>query len=382
MFVEERRGSVQANRLLSEGYTLIRNSVQSSTRNRYDAQWDKWKFFLTIFHAENTTGRTDEFLKLQSADGKLEHIIAFAAYLHVDCKFKKETVGNYLSAIKYYLISFGNDVAFFSNIAVTRILTGMHLTDVAKGVLPDQKKPFPLQMTRYLVDVLLTRNDMKHRVIRVGVLMAYFLLLRQSEYVYKSTEMNHAIRACDVEFMHVSGQVFWKSYEVALWKYADVESVKVSLPHCKNDPFRRGNQFWYEAHKAKQGEFDIVAEMFEWAQLANSLSDDVFTSFRNEDGEISRLTYYAITKKIRDTALAFHLNPKIFGTHSWRIGGATTLDAAKVPMESIQLQGRWKSVNMPMHYSKANRSEFNNARTVLANESWFTVKDLLYYAKN
>jgi hypothetical protein len=72
----------------------------------------------------------------------------------------------------------------------------------------------------------------------------------------------------------------------------------------------------------------------------------------------------------------------MFGTHSWRIGGATTLDAAHVPMENIQLQGRWKSVNMPMHYSKANRNEFNNARSVLANESWFTVTDLLYYAKN
>jgi hypothetical protein len=171
-------------------------------------------------------------------------------YLHVDCKFKKETVGNYLSAIKYYLISFGNDVAFFNSIAVTKILTGMHLTDVATGVLPDQKKPFPLQMTRYLIDVLLNNDDMKHRVIRVGVLMAYFLLLRQSEYIYKSAEVSHAIQACNVEFMHVSKKVFSKSHEVALWTYEDVESVRVSLPHCKNDPFRRGNQFWYEAHSS------------------------------------------------------------------------------------------------------------------------------------
>jgi hypothetical protein len=211
--------------------------------------------------------------------------------------------------------------------------------------------------------------------------MAYFLLLRQSEYIYKSHESNHAIKANDIEFMHVTGKVFSKSYEVENWQYSDVESVKISLPHCKNDPFRRGNQFWYEAHKAKADEFDIVAEMFQWAKLAKSLPEDVFTSFRTSNGEIFRLTYYAVTKKIKETALAFHLNPKIFGTHSWRIGGATTLDAAKVPMENIQLQGRWKSSNMPMHYSKANRSEFNNARGALANESWFTVTDLLYHAK-
>jgi hypothetical protein len=119
-------------------------------------------------------------------------------------------------------------------------------------VLPDQKKPLPLQMTRYLVDVLLSKTDMKHKVIRVAALMAYFLLLRQSEYIYKSHESNHSITASNVEFMHASGKVFWKSYEVKNWQYADVESVRISLPHCKNDPFRRGNQFWYEAHKAKE----------------------------------------------------------------------------------------------------------------------------------
>jgi hypothetical protein len=88
-------------RLLSEGYKLIRNSVQSST--------EKWKEFLVIFHLDNVLNGLDEFLQLQSESSKLEHIIAFAAYLHLDCSFKKETVGNYLSAIKYYLVSHGTD---------------------------------------------------------------------------------------------------------------------------------------------------------------------------------------------------------------------------------------------------------------------------------
>jgi hypothetical protein len=366
---------------LQEGYGLIRNSVQGSTQNRYNAHWDQWKKFLVIFHADDNRTVLDEFLKCESSEGKLEHIIAFAAYLHLDCKFKKPTVGNYLSAIKYFLVSSGCNVDFFSNIAVSKILTGMHLVDSAKGILPDQKKPFPLQMTRYLVDVILDNTQMKHKVIRVAVLMAYFLLLRQSEYIYKPTESNHALKAHNVEFMHIKDKNFYMSHLVSQWNYSDVESVRITLPHCKNDPFRRGNQFWYEAHKALEGEFDIVKEMFQWAIAAQSLTDDVFTSFRNNQGVIYRLTYYSVVKQIKATALAFHLNPKIFGTHSWRIGGATTLDAAKVPMESIQLQGRWKSTSMPMHYSKGNRNEFNNARQVLANESWFTVKDLLYHSK-
>ena len=153
------------------------------------------------------------------------------------------------------------------------------------------------------------------------------------------------------------------------------------MPHCKNDPFRRGNQFWYEAGLAIPGEFDIVLEIFQWIKIANLMSKDVFTSFRDAMSVSHRLTYYMISKKIKETAVAFHLSPKIFGTHSWRIAGATTLEAAQVPIENIQLQGRWKSTSMPMHYAKSSRNEFNLARKVLANEQLFTVKDLLYHNK-
>jgi hypothetical protein len=59
-------------------------------------------------------------------------------------------------------------------------------------------------------------------------------------------------------------------------------------------------------------------------------------------------------KKIKETAKAFYLNPKVLGTHSWRIGGATTMGPI-----------RWTSTAMPMHYSKSSRNEFNSARKVL-----------------
>jgi hypothetical protein len=153
--VVQKQQSEAPHRLLSAVYGLIRSSVQViSTRNRYNAHWEQWrKFLLAIFHHKDEVNSelmlVDECLRFASSEAKLEHIIAFAAYLHLDCKFKKETVGNYLSAIKFYLVSYGINVEFFSNVAVSKILTGMHLTDIAAGVLPDQKKPFPLQMTRH-----------------------------------------------------------------------------------------------------------------------------------------------------------------------------------------------------------------------------------------
>jgi hypothetical protein len=161
--------------------------------------------------------------------------------------------------------------------------------------------------------------------------------------------------------------------------FSNVESVRVTLPHCKNDPFNRGNQSWYEAGKAGAGEFDIVWELFHWSKIANFLAEDVFTSYRDKDNKVKHLTYYAVQQKIKQTALAFHLDPSIFGTHSWRIAGATTMEAAKMSMTVIRRQGRWKSEVMPMHYSKSSRNEFNLARATLANESLFTVKDLMYH---
>jgi hypothetical protein len=51
-------------------------------------------------------------------------------------------------------------------------------------------------------------------------------------------------------------------------------------------------------------------------------------------------------------------------------------------MENIQTQGRWKTTNMPIHYSKENRNVFNLAQNTLANNKLFTVKDLLYHTSS
>jgi hypothetical protein len=280
------------------------------------------------------------------------------------------------------MASHGYSVEFFSNIAVTKILAGMKLTDVAGGKTPDQKKPFPLEMTRFLIEVLLKADTMNNRMIRVAALMAYFLLLRQSEYIYSAGDNDHALRAQHIEFKLRAGSRFITADKVATVIYSEVEAVRVTLPHCKNDPFHRGNQFWYEVGSVQKGKYDIVFEMFQWAKVAGFRADDVFTSFRDTSNKVIRLTYYSISQKIKETALAFDLEPAEFGTHSWRIAGATTMEAAKASMSDIQRQGRWKSMSMPMHYSKSSRNEFNHALRLLANEELFTVKDLLYHSKS
>ena len=107
---------------------------------------------------------------------------------------KNETVGNYLSGVKHMLSINGQNVDYFSNLPVTKILAGMHLLDAVAGKQPDQKKPFPLEMTRYMVDVLLRMDTIWNKMMRVAALMAYFLLLRQSEYIWQNSKSDHALR--------------------------------------------------------------------------------------------------------------------------------------------------------------------------------------------
>jgi hypothetical protein len=134
-------------------------------------------------------------------------------------------------------------IYFVNNLAISKVLSGMHLCDVKDaGRLPDQKKPFPLQMTRFLVDRLAGLADMNSKMLRIAALMAYFMLLRQSEYIYSN---NYVIQSEHVELMFININEFIPSYEIRDRRFVDVESVRITLPHCKNDPFNRGNQFWY-----------------------------------------------------------------------------------------------------------------------------------------
>jgi hypothetical protein len=72
----------------------------------------------------------------------------------------------------------------------------------------------------------------------------------------------------------------------------------------------------------------------------------------------------------------FNLSPSLFGTHSFRISGATTLDAGHNDSAVVQKMGRWKSLPTSLEYSQASTSAFRVAHEILADPSVFTIADL------
>jgi hypothetical protein len=212
--------------------------------------------------------------------------------------------------------------------------------------------------------------------------MAYFFLLRQSEYIYQAQANSHAILSSDVEF-RLTNDAFVKSHDIANVPYDSVNLVKVTLRHCKNDPFRQGNSFWCAKSTVVGQEtksFDLVREMFVFAAQANSKPEDVFTSIRPAfplgKQPILRVTYKRMMQLLSKVATDHNLSPNVFGTHSFRIAGATTLDAGHIETNVIQKMGGWKSTPVSLEYAQASTQAFAHAHAVLSDPTVFTLRDL------
>jgi hypothetical protein len=129
----------------------------------------------------------------------------------------------------------------------------------------------------------------------------------------------------------------------------------------------------------KSNSFDLVRELFVFSTQANLSSTDVFTSYRIQDGSaagIIRVTYKRMMQLLSGVARHFNLSPSLFGTHSFRISGATTLDAGHNDSAVVQKMGRWKSLPTSLEYSQASTSAFRVAHEILADPTVFTVADL------
>jgi hypothetical protein len=79
---------------------------------------------------------------------------------------------------------------------------------------------------------------------------------------------------------------------------------------------------------------------------------------------------------LRETAVKHGLESKLFGTHSFRIGGATALDSGRIDQKTIQQLGGWRSECTHMQYAQPSAGRFTAAHDALLNEESFTLQDL------
>jgi hypothetical protein len=353
---------------------MVGDSVQLSTKNQYKTHFIVWEQFLIQYQGDDDVVLRGDLQGIEDEE-RVQILLSFLAFLYVEKNLEKTTIANYVSGIKYHIQLAGGRTGFFEEIVIKRFNRSAALKDAEIGRTREKKRPIPLTLIMYMLTELLDQTKMQDAPYRIAILVAYFFLLRQSEYIYQSRAGAHAIHASDVEFRLSDGS-FVPSDKVQHLSYAEVDLVKVTLRHCKNDPFRQGNSFWCGKQESTSS-IDLVREMFTFAQRARSLGSDVFTSIRTfSEPPVIRVTYKRMMELLSQVAVDHRLSPNIFGTHSFRISGATTLNAGSVDTDTIQKMGGWKSKPTSLEYAQASSGSFAVAHKVLLNPRHFTLRDL------
>jgi hypothetical protein len=367
-----------AKRFLILGEQTISKSIQEKTSKQYSKKFEEWRDFVTKFNDHDQ--QQDEYLSGMTLSEKSAIGLAFMSFLYYDKGLSPSTISNYMSAIRFQFQVMMEQMPWEEDFAGKRFMRGALLNDAALGIQRDKKRPIPLSMILHIVNVKLDKSTIEDAPCRIAVLIAYFFLLRQSEYIYQKQSNDHAIRVSDVEFRIRGKGVFIQSHLLRTSGYhiRDIDLVKVTLRHCKNDPFRQGNSFWCEREFSKNGSIDLVREMAEFSWSANCISGDVYTSCRlsTNKNKTGRATYSRMMELIKSTAVHFGFESHIFGTHSFRISGATTLDAGAVDSRTVQRLGGWAVPQTALEYTQANTGAFTLAHRALLNPNNFTIADL------
>ncbi len=203
------------------------------------------------------------------------------------------------------------------------------------------------------------------------MLLAFTCLLRTSEYVpnQRSERQNscHALLAADVLFEVVrDGQrMMVESFLVTADMWRHVTLVKFILRSAKNDKLRVGSTFWLRYEPSESG-LNVVHAVFEWSLRTNFAPTDYLMSCRaTRESDSVWLTFARVSRLIKGCAAHFGLNPKQYGTYSARVGGACTLRAGGASDSTIQMMGRWKSMDSCLTYQESvRRGAAHSARPV------------------
>jgi hypothetical protein len=209
-------------------------------------------------------------------------------------------------------------------------------------------------------------------------------LLRVSEYVAgardEEDECCHALVTEDVWFevgrASGIGSELICACDVRPEMWPRVTLVKFTLRDAKNDKYRVGSTFWYRNRTGLANcSVNIVQTIFDWAIFARLRPADFFFSHNLYSANV-RLNKGMVERPIWDCARQFGLDPKRYGTHSPRIGGATTLRAGDAAPGTVQDAGRWRTARSSLTYQDSSLREFDRMLTILQDASIYTTHDL------
>ena len=378
-FQPEAKGELAGARFLrmrQNVFATIAQCVQPSTQGTYESGWKRWVRFCQWFEI-------DPYLRAVPIewvtpvgeipiDFKEMAAVSFLQKLCIEEKLCPGTVAVYLSAVRYYFKIANLDINFLESPWVSSARTAVNLIYRRDNPIAGRTGlPFTCDMIIHAKAKTCNTGSAVHQATITAMELASACLLRVSEYIPGSPEVDHWLRAQDVAFRLLDNSVI-PSYRVSNVVLMEVVSAIVTVRGSKNDIEGEGHRF--ELPRSEPSDicaYDLVADLHSWAVRAQLGVDRPFFAYQNE----WTLSYDTLSRAIKLVAAQMGLNPARFRTHSLRIGGASMMAAAGRPDYEIMKLGRWKSLAF-LGYIRMGKATFRASLAAIANPTLLTVQDV------
>jgi hypothetical protein len=377
------------------GKDMLRDCIAYSSNLRYDIDWRRWATY--VYQCWEFCSEDDLFMQHLPKRDQLGMLIGYGHYCLTGHRKNKplaaSTISGSFSGIRHSFRSNLLDTDVFDHKSLRAFKTSTAITErknLDYNKVSKRKFPMTVDMVENIVVGARGSKSVDRIMCATAIQLAFFCLLRVSEYVPNlktvKHECCHAMLAKDVlfELTLPSGKTAMMDatrVTADMWQY--VTLVKFTLRSMKNDQLRIGSTFWFRNLPDEPG-MNIVKATFEWALIAQLQEDDFFFSHRrcNKSQGSIWLTYTTVNRTIKECAKRFQLNPRNFGTHSPRIGGACTLRAGEAPDTMLKLLGKWRGDTSSWVYQETSTKELDRMQRIIRNPNLFTLKDIhLSYAR-
>jgi hypothetical protein len=302
----------------------------------------------------------------------------FVGYLAFDLSLSPQTIHVYKFGVISWFKSTFLDVSFFKHPVINQLSSSLEIQWRASHEVAETRRlPYTLDMLYVLKTRVCVMTSPMDHALYVASLIGLVLLTRKCEII--PTAEDHYMREDDVSF-RIRSKVpdakafLCRSSEAHLYDVTDLIGVVPFIRSAKNDQNGNGHRYYFPVMQTNTNNtaFCFASEMFKWAQRARLLPGDPFLTYRGTGRLPPRwLDYKSLLKALKSSALYCGFDPKRFGSHSLRIGGATILAAAGHPNHYIQKMGRWKSLTFLQYINLACKS-MEIALGSISNPSIFT----------
>lgn len=183
---------------------------------------------------------------------------------------------------------------------------------------PDARLPITYEILVSLIQVLpfVCNSSYETLLFQTSFSVAYHGLLRIGEIAVSNGQMNHIIKIADVSMIN--------------------NLCKLKVPSSKTDQFGKGWEILLQSNEDRNSCPVVLLNKYMGARPL--VPGPLFCHFSG-----SPLTRYQFVSVLKKSLARVGINFKLYSSHSFRIGRATSLSLNGVPDHLIMEMGRWKS---------------------------------------